>query len=63
MEVFGPPRRGFARLGEPLRLGEGRLCLGEPVTVLTHVFMACLGSNFLILYINLNLSPATAPKT
>ena len=44
MEVFGPPRRGFARLGEPLRLGEGRLCLGEPVTVLRHVFMACLGS-------------------
>ena len=42
--VFGPPRHeAFARLCEPLFLGEGRLHLGEPVTVLRHVFMACLG--------------------
>ena len=24
---------GVAHLGEPLRLGEGRLCLGEPMTM------------------------------
>ena len=29
--VSGSPRRGFARLGEPLRLGEGSLRLGKPV--------------------------------
>ena len=34
---------GFACLGEPLRLGEGRLRLGELVTVLRPMFMACLG--------------------
>ena len=39
MGVSGPPRRGFARLGIALRLGEGRLRLGEPVIV----FMACHG--------------------
>ena len=42
--VSGPPRRGFACLGKPLRLGEGRLPLGEPVIALRSVFMACLGS-------------------
>ena len=44
MGVSSLPRRGFARLGEPLRLGEGRLRLGEPVTVLGLVFVACLES-------------------
>ena len=31
--VFGPPRRGFARLGTRLRLREGKLRLGKPMTV------------------------------
>ena len=35
---------GFARIGEPLHLGEGRLLLCELVIVLRLVFMACLGS-------------------
>ena len=39
--VSGPPRRSFASLGEPLRLGEGRLHLGKPMTMLRPVFMAC----------------------
>ena len=34
----------LVRIGKPLRLGEGRLCLGEHVIVLRPVFMACLGS-------------------
>ena len=40
--LSGPPMRGVAHLGEPLRLGEGRLCLGEPATVRG----LCLGSVF-----------------
>ena len=36
--VSGPPRRGFACLGE------GRLCLGELVTALRPLFMTYLGS-------------------
>ena len=36
--------RGFAHLGEPLRLSKGRLRLCEPVTVLRPMFMAYLGS-------------------
>ena len=39
----GLPRQGFARLGEPLRLSEGMLRLGDPMTMLRHVFMTCLG--------------------
>ena len=38
---FGPLRRGFARLGE------GRLPLGELVTVLRHVLMAYLWVSFM----------------
>ena len=38
-----PPRRYFSPLGKPLRLDEGRLCLGEPMTMLRPVFMAYLG--------------------
>ena len=30
--LSGQPRRGVARLGEPLRLGGGGLCLGIPAT-------------------------------
>ena len=43
-EVFGLHKQGFACLGKPLHLGEGRLRLGELVTTLRPVFMACLGS-------------------
>ena len=35
--VSGPPKRGFACLGEPLRLA-------ELMTMLRPMFMACLGS-------------------
>ena len=31
--LSSPPRRGIARLGEPLYLGRGRLCLGVLVTI------------------------------
>ena len=34
----------LVRLGERLCLGKGRLRLGEPMTRLRLVFMACLGS-------------------
>ena len=32
-----------ARLGKPLHLGEGRLCLGKPVTGKQWYVMTCLG--------------------
>ena len=39
--VSSPPMRGFTHLGKPLCLSEGRLGLGEPMTALRPVFMAC----------------------
>ena len=35
--------KAIACLGEPLHLGEGRPRLGEPMTVLSPMFMAYLG--------------------
>ena len=43
MGSFRSPRGGFSHPGEPLHLGEGRLRLGEPMTVLRPMFMVCLG--------------------
>ena len=38
-ELFGLPRRGVDLLGEPVLLGGGRLCLGEP----GDEILACYG--------------------